>query len=137
MFQTVTESELGWVHSAHNKSPGRPHTARVVPRSWAMLRAWQAGRARMRAAAHSCTNYACQVVTSCPGRDLKQANPGRDLKWGRDFVFPYQDPSQVATSFFPGHDLLDDQTRSRCQPHVVTSLPALSHKSGRDLPSMS
>ena len=27
-----------------------------------------------------------QVVTSKPGRDLTQANPGRDLKRGRDIV---------------------------------------------------
>ena len=64
-----------------------------------------------------------QVVTSNPGCDLKQADPGRDLKVGSRLRFPYQASSQVATSF-PGRDLLDDQARLRRQPHFVTSLPA-------------
>ena len=42
-----TESKLGWVHSAHTQNPGCAHTAHAVPRSWALLRAQQAGRARM------------------------------------------------------------------------------------------
>ena len=33
-----TVTKLGWVHSAHTQNPGRTHTARAVPRSWALLR---------------------------------------------------------------------------------------------------
>ena len=43
-YKQCTESKLGWVHSAHTQNPGRAHTARAVPRSWALLRAQQAGR---------------------------------------------------------------------------------------------
>ena len=44
-----TVTKLGRVHSAHNQNPGRVHTARAVPRSCELLRAQQAGHARMRA----------------------------------------------------------------------------------------
>ena len=30
-----TVKKLGWVHSAHTQNPGRAHTARAVPMSWA------------------------------------------------------------------------------------------------------
>ena len=74
-----------------------------------------------------------QVATSCPGRDLKHANPCRDLKsWSR-LRFPLPSPKPGRDFIFLGRDLLDDQAKLRHQPHVATSLPALSHKSGCDL----
>ena len=42
-----TESKLGWVHSAHTQSPGRAHTARTVPRLWALLRSQRPCRAHV------------------------------------------------------------------------------------------
>ena len=72
----------------------------------------------------SCTkwpNKLGQVATSSPGRDLKKADPGRDLKAGSRLRFPCQASGQVTTSF-PGCDLLNDQARSRRQPHVAISL---------------
>ena len=46
--------------------------------------------------------------------------------------FPCPAPGQVATSL-PGRDLLDDQTRSRRQSHVATSLLPNQNNLGRDL----
>ena len=40
-----TVTKLGWLHSAHTENPGRAHTARTVPMSWALLLAQQAYRA--------------------------------------------------------------------------------------------
>ena len=60
---------------------------------------------------------------ACTSRNTpRQPAPGRDLKTGSLLRFPCQIQSQVATSF-QGRDLLDDQARSRHQPHVATSLP--------------
>ena len=42
-----TVTKLGWVHSAHTQNPGRTHTARAMPMSWALLCAQQACRAHV------------------------------------------------------------------------------------------
>ena len=94
-------------------------TARTTNRSCAHA------RLVARTVEHSCAG---PVTTQSPGRDnpgcdLKQADPGCNLKAGSRLHFPYQALGQVATSL-PGRDLLVDQARSRRQPHVATSLPA-------------
>ena len=198
-----TVTKLGWVHNAHTQNPGRAHTARPVPMSWALLHAQQAGRAHVARTASTgralsvrrsrakrpgrgcklrplslvhpqarsrhrsqvatswtikpgrdvnpmsrppfCSTKTVQVATSKIGsrhqlpwesqnhvatskrcRDTAQATPGRDLTSMSRLPFLCQAPGQVATSF-PGRDLLNDQARSRHQPHVATSLPVLSH----------
>ena len=73
-----TAIKLGWVHSAHTQNPGRAHTARAVPTSWALLRAQQACHAHVarmlgvhlsRHAQATCP----QVSTSLRCRDIKAA----------------------------------------------------------------
>ena len=64
-----TVTKLGWVHSAHTQNPGRAHTARVVPMSWALLRAQQACRARVASA-----------VRVHAGRELVATRPGSLLQ---------------------------------------------------------
>ena len=62
-YEQCTESKLGWVHSAHKQKRGRAHTARAVPRLWALLCAQQVGHARMSRA------QPAQVARSaCAGR---------------------------------------------------------------------
>ena len=68
------------------------------------------------------TNTLNMLKTTRVSFGVLQADPGRDLKAGSRLCLPYQALGQVATSF-PGRDLLDDQARSRRQPHVATSLP--------------
>ena len=79
-----TESKLGWVHSAHTQSPGRKHTARAVPRLWALLFAQRPCRAHSqrrpraqrvqvaliapRSWAHVATSLPYPV--NCQGRDV-------------------------------------------------------------------
>ena len=145
-LKQCTVTKLGCVHSALIQKLGHADTAHTVPKSWAHA-AHTTGRSCAhvnlvaRAAVHSCACHAYPVATQSPGRDtkwpnnlgqvatsnpscdLKQADPGRDLKVGSRLRFPCQAPCQVTTSF-PGRDLLDDQARSRRQPHVATSLPA-------------
>ena len=72
------------MHSAHTQNSGRAHTARVVPRSWALLRAQQSGHAHIVSAARAgralnvCRSCACWA---CTGSDTpRQFAPGRDLK---------------------------------------------------------
>ena len=77
-----TESKLGWVHSAHTQNPSRAHTAWAVPRSWALLRARQAGRARMRAWSRAQLRL-LRLPLSRPKAQVMTPNfnrPGRDLK---------------------------------------------------------
>ena len=61
-----TESELGWVYSAHTQSPGRAHTARAVPMSWALLRSQQAGRAHVARTASAGRAQRAQVARIAP-----------------------------------------------------------------------
>ena len=120
-YKQCIESKPGWVHSAHTQNPGRKHTARAVPRSWALLRAQQVGRARMRAWSRAGMRRS-RACWACAGR----AHAGRALvatrlsslsqvatsKRGRDFVSPTKPqarsrlPFRVATSWTtkPGRD---------------------------------
>ena len=68
-----TVTKLGWVHSAHTQNPGRAHTARAVPMSWALLRAQPAQVAPM-LGVHLSRH--AQAACPRPGRDIV---PGRDL----------------------------------------------------------
>ena len=71
-----TESKLGWVHYAHTQNPGRAHIARAVPRSWALLRAHQAGRAHVaRTASAGRVHAGCALVATRPC----SLPPSRDL----------------------------------------------------------
>ena len=118
-----TESKLGWVHSAHTLSPGRKHTARTVPRSWALLRAQRPCRAHSqrrpraqraqvvriapRSWAHVATSLPCPV--NRPGRDVTSMSrpPGGHpmSRQCRNTVSPAQHQArprlhfQVATSW--------------------------------------
>ena len=121
-----TESKLGWVHSAHIQNPGRAHTSRALPRSWVMLRAQQAGRARsqrrsraqpVQVARSACACHAharCTLVATRPG-SLPQVATSK---------------LQVATSNFnrPGRDL---KLMSRPASALPTKTP-LSQNLGRD-----
>ena len=71
-----TVTKLGWVHYAHTQNLGHAHTARIVPMSWALLCAQQAGRAhvaRTASAGHAHAGRA--LVATRPG----SLPPGRDL----------------------------------------------------------
>ena len=71
-----TVTKLGWVHCAHTQNPGRAHTVRTVPMSWALLHAQQAGRvhvARTASAGRAHAGHA--LVATRPG----SLPPGRDL----------------------------------------------------------
>ena len=139
------ESKLGWVHSAHTKNPGRSHTARAEPMSWALLRAQQAGREHVerrssacraqvariapRSWAHVATSLPCSVKPPRSRRHLDVAT-SRQPESCRDIISvsrhrlscqpQAKSPPYVATSI-SCHDLLDDQPMSRRQPHVATS----------------
>ena len=92
----------------HCTSSSRVHCAHMVcavactaPRSRACLaHNWRRSRAQRAQVASIVPKSWAQVATS----------------------LPRPSPCQVATSL-PGRDLLDDQARSRRQPHVATSLP--------------
>ena len=144
------------MHSAHTQDPGRAHTARTVPMSWALLRAQQACRARSqrrssaqraqvtriapRSWAHVATSFPCpvpsQVVTSSPGRNLLEANPCRDIKLVSRHCSVHsrsRPPNGVATPFL----LLSPQAMSRHQIGVATPprpIQVATPKLGRDLP---
>ena len=81
-----TESKLGWVHSAHTQNPGRAHTARAVPMSWALLSAQQACRAHVAHTASAGRAHAgLALVATCPG-NLPQVATSlrcRDIKAAR------------------------------------------------------
>ena len=70
-------TKLGWMHSEHTQNPGRAHTARAVPRSWALLSAQPTGRTHV-----ACTaQRRSRACWACAGRDTpKQPAPGRDPK---------------------------------------------------------
>ena len=128
--------KTGWVHSVHTQNPGRAHTTRAVPMSWALLRAQQTGRAHVARAAstgrarsqHRSRAQPAQVArSSCAGRvhSAQAVGASRDL-------LPLPSPDQVATSL-PGRDLLNHQARSRRQSHVATFLLPHQNNPGRDL----
>ena len=140
-----TESKLGWVHSAHTQSPGRAHTARAVPRSWALLRAQRPCRAhsqsRLRAQrvqvariapmswAHVATSLPCPVQPPRSRRHLDVAT-SRQPESCRDIISvsrhrlscqpQARSPPYVETSI-SCRDLLDDQPMLQRQPHVAAS----------------
>ena len=135
-----TESKLGWVHSVHTQNPGRAHTARAVPRSWALLPARQAGRARMRA----WSGAQLRLPPSRPETQVVTPNfnrPGRDLKsmLRPAFAPPTETPlsrpkTLVAT---PNHHKAA-RTMSRHQIGVATPLRPLqvaTSKWSRDIVS--
>ena len=134
------ESKLGCVHSAHTQKPGRAHTARAVPRSWALLLAWQAGRARMHAWSRPqlCllllppSRLKAQVVTpnfNRPGRDLKSmSRPASTLPT----EMPLSRPKTLVAT--PNHHKAA-RIMSRHQIGVATPLrpfPVATLKRGRD-----
>ena len=84
-----TKSKLGWVHSAHTQNPSRAHTARVVPMSWALLRAQQACRARSQRRSRACWACTCRDTLRQPaprsrphfdGATSRQPESCRDIK---------------------------------------------------------
>ena len=140
-----TELKLGWVYSAHTQSPGRAHTARAVPRSWALLRAQLTGRAHVVSTASACRTLAgvrwsrhtqAAYPRSRPHFDVattRQPESCRDIKSMSRHRFSCPAPSQVATPE-PGRDPPGDSLMSRHQFHVATSFP---NRPGRDVSSMS
>ena len=71
-----TVTKLGWVHCMHTQNPGRTHTARTVPISWALLRAQQADRAHVaRTVSAGRAHVGRALVATHPG----SLHPGRDL----------------------------------------------------------
>ena len=121
-----TFTKLGWVHSGHTQNPGRAHTARAVPMSWALLRAQQAGRAHVACTASTGRAHAGRaLVVTRPGnlppsrdltsmsrhqgnqnhvatsnrcRDTTQNTPRRDLKTGSRHQTSCCQSTQVARS---------------------------------------
>ena len=90
-----TVTKLGWMHSAHTQNPGRTHTARAVPMSWALLCAQQACRAHVERAASAGRAHAGRaLVATRPGCDAPK--PGGPLttrqlaeyKWMSGFPTP-------------------------------------------------
>ena len=127
-----TESKLGWVHCAHTQNPSRAHTARVVPRSWALLRAQQAGCAHV---AHSqCRSRACWACTcrDTPRQPASRSRPHFDV------ATPRQPESCHDIKSVSRHH--PDHSMSRHQIGVATSflLPiprqVATSRPGRDLP---
>ena len=122
-------TKLGWVHTAHTKKPGRTHTGRTVPRSWAMLRAHPTSRAhaaRKASAGRALAGRALvatrlsslpQVVTS----KLQVATPN----------LPSPCLGQVATLNL-GRDPFGDYPMSRHQFHGATSFLPTTRFPGRD-----
>ena len=132
------------MYSAHTQSPGRAHTARVVPRFWALLRAQLTGRAHSQRMLRACWRALVatrpgnlpQVATSLRCCDIKatrimsrhqigvatpfllsKPKPGRDTRTRSrpSWRLPY-----VATSI-SCRDFVSQQARSRHQFHVTTS----------------
>ena len=71
-----------------------------------------------------CEHTACAVALTTPRSLSQRAQVARiaPRSWAQVATsFPRPSPGQVVTSL-PGRDLLDDQARSRRQPHVATSL---------------
>ena len=95
-----TVTKLGCVHSAHTQKPGRAHTARVVPRSWALLRARQASRTRM----HAWSRAQLRLVRLPPSRPKAQVMTPNHHKAAKTMsrhqigVATPLKPIQVATS---------------------------------------
>ena len=112
--EQYTVTKLGWVHNAHTQNPGRAHTARAVPMSWALLRAQQACRVRSQGRSLSCW--------ACTYRDMPRQHAPR---LGRDIV--------------PGRDLLEASPMSRHQIGVATPLRTIqvaTSRRGRDTASL-
>ena len=86
-----TESKMGWVHSAHTQNPGRAHTARTMPRSWALLRACRAHNQRK-----SRAQRAQDASSACAGRALS-VRKSRAQRAQVATSFPCPAPGQVAT----------------------------------------
>ena len=121
-----TESKLGWVHNAHTQNPGRAHTARAVPRSWALMRARQAGRAHVARTASTGRAHA--------GRALIATRPG-SLPPGRDLTSMSQHPRQPEScrdikSVSRHHS---EHSRSRPQNGVATPNLLSPIHPGRDV----
>ena len=113
-------TELGWVHSAYTQNPGRAHTARAVPRSWALLRAQLTCRAHVARTASTGRALAGRALVATQ-------NLGRDALFQQARSRPQID---VATSLFSSHrnvpvatQNLDRDIKSRqgSQNHVATS----------------
>ena len=129
-LKQCTVTKLGCVHSAHTQKPSRVHTARAVPRSWALLRAQQAGRAHvMRTASAGRALAGRALVATGPGSlpQVATQNPGRDTQFQQARSRPQID---VATSLFCSHRnaLIATQNLGRdiksqqgSQNHVATS----------------
>ena len=125
-WKQCTKSKLGWVHSAHTQSPGRAHTARAVPKSWALLRVQRPCRAHSqrkprvqraqvtriapRSWAHVATSLPCPVLPPRSRRHFDVATSWRPSHvatshWCRDTVSPAQHQArsrlhfEVATSW--------------------------------------
>ena len=121
--------KLGWVHSAHTQNPGREHTARAVPRSWALLRARPIGRVHVtrttsagRALSVHRSRHA-QAIYPKPGRDIiSRSRPPRQL-------------SQVTTSI-PCRDLPSAQPKPPRSRPQKWGRDTNFNKPGRDLISM-
>ena len=147
-----TESKLGWVHSAHTQNPGRMHTARAVPRSWALLRSQPTGRAHVARTARACRDLVGRgLVATCPGslpqvatslrcRDIKAARimsrhqigvatPLSQLQVATSWRLTYVATSiscrdlVSATVRLPGRDTEIHVATSHTVAHVATSNP--------------
>ena len=131
-----TESKLGWVHNAHTLSPGRKHTARAVPRSWALLRAQRPCRAhsqrRPRAQraqialiapkswAHVATSLPCPV--NRPGRNVtSMSRPPGGHPMSRHHI-GVATPS-LLPSIKPGRDFISRSRPLGRPTYVATSTP--------------
>ena len=110
-------TKLGWVHSVHTQNPGRAHTARAVPMSWALLRAQQACRAHVAHVASAGRAHA--------GRALVATRPG-SLPLGRDLTsMSRHQGSQhhVATSNQCRDTIQTTPCRDINRCHDIVSLP--------------
>ena len=129
-----TVKKLGRVHSAHTQKPGRVHAARVVPRSWALLRAQPIGREHVTRSVCAGHGHSAQVVGLC--RDLLPLPSPRP---GRDIISRSRPPRQLSqvTTSIPCRDLPSAQLKpSRSRPKKW-GRDTNSNKPGRDLKSMS
>ena len=127
-----TFTKLGCVHNAHTQKPGRAHTTRAVPRSWALLRAQPTSRA-----------HVTRIVSAgraLGGRALVVTHPGSLSQVAARMSQPQND---VATRIFPtaGGPCRDikitsrrpqGQTGSRLENGVATPFLLPSPKPGRN-----
>ena len=123
-LKQCTVTKLGWVHSAHTQNPGRAHTARAVPMSWALLRAHPAQVVSMLG-----VHWSRHAQAACP-------RPSRDIV---PRSRPPEQLSQVATST-PCRDLPSGQLkppRSRPQNGVAIPTSKGQPEPCRDIKSVS